>query len=83
MYNVKDKMIELLLSKRQNTKYESDCQDVNSFLSRYFDFNFMWKFIVTNVIERKKLQRFRYVSLKNQNSIFEKFIKNTRKEIKK
>ena len=45
--NVIDKVIELLLSKKQSAKYESDCQDANSFLSRYSDFNSMCRFIVT------------------------------------
>ena len=47
MHNVKNKMIELLLSKRQKAKYESNCQNANSFSSEYSDFNSMWKFIVT------------------------------------
>ena len=50
-----NKMIELLLSRRQSVKYESDCQDVNSFLSRYFDFNSMCRFIVT--INQNRLKK--------------------------
>ena len=42
-----NKVIELLLSKKQSAKYESDCQDANPFLSRYSDFSSMCKFIVT------------------------------------
>ena len=45
-----DKMIELLLSRRQNAKYESDCQNANSFLSKYSDFNSMWKFNRNNYL---------------------------------
>ena len=45
--NVINNVIKLLLSKKQNAKYKSDCQNANSFLSKYFDFNSMWKFIVT------------------------------------
>ena len=44
------KVIELLLSRRQKTRYESDCQDVNSFSSEYFDFSSMWRFIVTKLL---------------------------------
>ena len=46
-----NKIIELLLFKKQNAKYKSNCQNVNSFLSRYFDFNFMWKLFVTIVLK--------------------------------
>ena len=54
-----DKMIELLLSRKQNAKYESDCQNANSFLSKYHDFNSMCKFIVTNVHKKRKRLRSR------------------------
>ena len=54
----------LLLSRKQNAKYESNCQDVNFFWSRYFDFNFMWRFIVTKT-KTKKIKK-----LKNENLTF-------------
>ena len=61
----------MLLFKKQNAKYEY-CQNFNSFLSKYFDFNFMWKFIVTNVINEKKLQRFRCVAWRKHTNRFSK-----------
>ena len=39
--NVMNKVVELLLSRKQNADIELDCQDANSFLSRYSDFNSM------------------------------------------
>ena len=39
-----NKIIKLLLFEKQNAKYESNRQNVNFFWSKYFDFNFMWKF---------------------------------------
>ena len=56
------KVVELLLSKKQSARYESNCQDVNSFWSRYHDFNSMCRFIVTDVINEKKSQRSRCVA---------------------
>ena len=89
-HNKINKIIELLLFKKQNANIELNCQNVNSFLSRYFDFNSMWKFIVTDVINEKKLQRFRCVLLKlfsrvKKSTIYRsrKSINNTNKKTKK
>ena len=62
MFIVKNKMIELLLSRKQKTKYvfvSKLCESVNLFWSRYSDFSFMWKFIVTDVHKKRKRLRFR------------------------
>ena len=42
------KIVELLLSKKQNARYESNCQNASSFWSKYHDFSSMCRFIVTN-----------------------------------
>ena len=55
--NVMNKVIELLLSRRQSARYESDCQDANSFLSRYPDSSPMWRLSVTSVINETRPQR--------------------------
>ena len=62
-----------LENKKRNIWFVSRfCENVNFFWSKYSDFNSMWRFIVTDVINEKKLQRFRCVAWRKHTNRFSK-----------
>ena len=76
-------MIESLLFKKQNAKYEFQIVKTLIFFFKIFWFQFYVKIYRNKCHRTKKSQRFRYVLLKKNDSFFEKFINNTCKKIKK
>ena len=60
------------------------CENVSFFWSRYFNFNFMWKFYRNRCYRTKKITTFSLCRvIETCDLFFEKFINNTCKEIRK